>query len=216
MNYSQFFEKWEPLIPKKELEKALNNINSLSFKYNILPNKKYIFKAFFDCPIDKLNIVFLGQDPYSQKDIATGLCFANNSESLYTSPSLKVLLDSIDKYYDDVPIGGKKDLHYLAKQGVLLLNSALTVIENNPASNLEIWDLFTKQLIINIKSEYPHTIFVLFGEWCKRYSTIIDKEFTILSPHPSYCARNNILLPNIFKQIDGINIKYNKPLIYWK
>lgn len=212
---TEFFESWKSIIPEKELQKALHCL-SLEREDNISPKKNLIFRAFFECPFPTLKVVFLGMEPYANQKDANGLCFGN--ESSIKNPSLKVLLDSINKYYKDVPLGIQEpSLQYLAKQGILLLNSALTVRVGETGSNLIYWKSFTSSLLLNIQKEKPNTIFVLFGKEAQQYSKIIKNQSLVIpSLHPSYCARNNILLDDIFSIIDEKMFNLGEKLIFWK
>lgn len=212
-----YFESWSKVIDFGILNTILNK---LSGDIDYCPEPHKVFRAFKECSYDNLKIVFLGMDPYPQKGIATGLAFANNADTKPEdySPSLKVLLDSAAKYYEDIPNGKLKcDLLSWSQQGILLLNSALTVKPNAPLSHMPLWRHFTSTLLWNISQDKPNTIFVLFGNQAKTFKTFIGKSTCIETLHPAYCARNNSLLPDIFSQIDDIMIQQDnkQQLIYW-
>ena len=212
-----FFGKWREVVDLSVLEGILNTLSAMD---NYCPEPQKVFRAFTECDYDKLKIVFLGMDPYPQKGVATGLAFANSigTKPEDYSPSLRVILDSVKKHYLDIPNGRLKcDLLSWSSQGVLLLNSALTVKEDNPGSHMQLWRPFTSSLLWNISQKKPNTIFVFFGNQAKSFRTFINKSPYLSVMHPSFCARNNCLLPDIFTKIDEIMIGQDdtQQLIYW-
>jgi uracil-DNA glycosylase len=211
-----FFGEWMSVVDKPKLNYALNTLRKETRPYS--PNPQNIFKAFNSCAYHNLRCVFLGQDPYPQEGVATGVAFANSLEMNGISPSLKVLLESARKYYNDIPYGfGELDktLSIWQEQGVLLLNSALTVVNNRPGSHMFIWRPFVSSLLNNIAVSKPNVIFVLFGDAAKSLKEFIGNSSYIETIHPSFCSRNNILLPDIFKQIDDIMVSRGEIPIYW-
>lgn len=213
MKIADYFNDWIGVIDENLLYQTLSKLN---YQSNFLPEQNIVFEAFRKCSFDKLKIVFLGQDPYPQKGIATGVAFANKIDTPYDklSPSLKVIVDSLNKYYNDLPNGEfDYSLDSWSKQGVLLLNSALTVIENKPGSHSLIWRPFISKLLNNISKSKKGTIFVLFGKQAASFRKFIESNLIIETIHPSFCARNNVLLPDVFSQIDSMMDKDN--LIYW-
>lgn len=215
----QFFNDWMDVIDEDLLIETLNNIDKDKIRYKVRPSQECTFNAFLECDYNNLKIVFVGQDPYPQLGVATGLCFANNestTKELY-SPSLKILKDSIDAYYDDLPSGlFNPDLKYLAHQGILMLNCALTVRANSIGSHTMIWRPFVSKLLENISIKKPNTIFVLFGNVAQTFTPYIKSDNIIKCVHPAFCARNGGLLPDIFSVIDKKMMQQNKDLIYWK
>lgn len=222
MTAKEFFGDWSEVIPFDELNDTLNMLGKTMQKHEIVPPKDDIFKAFLRCPYDKLNVVFLGQSPYPQKGIATGLAFGNKEGTHIDeySPSLRVIKESVIKYCsNDLPFGYVDDLfptlERWAEQGILLLNSALTINVGEPDSHLGLWRTFISKLIKNISTKKPDTIFVLFGETAKSFIGFIDNNNYICSPHPAYCARKEELLPDVFSQIDKRMLDMGKELIWW-
>ena len=163
----------------------IRNIASSKKKY--YPDKKDIFRAFELCPLEKLKVVILGQDPYHDGS-ATGLAFSNRSDSKSISPSLRNILQEVeDNAYDGFKLEQDLNLERWAKQGVLLLNTALTVEKSNPGSHAKLWDEFTKNVIKKISDEIPAIVYMLWGKHAKGYLEYISREtnFILASPHPS-------------------------------
>lgn len=166
----------------KEIGRAL-----ISSKKIYYPGKKDIFRAFELCPVEKLKVVILGQDPYHDGS-ATGLAFSNRSDSKSISPSLRNILKEVeDSVYDGFKLEQDPNLERWAEQGVLLLNTALTVEKSNPGSHAELWDEFTRKVIKRISDEIPAIVYMLWGKHAKGYLEYISREtnFILASPHPS-------------------------------
>ena len=215
VSMKEYFGDWYPIINTTILNVTLERLSKES---NYCPSPDKVFQAFVECKFKDLKVVFVGMDPYSQKGIATGLAFANAEETKPNnySPSLKVLIDAVNKYYDDIPLGGFDcTLKLWCRQGVLLLNSALTVKENETGSHILLWRPFIISLLQNIVKIKPNTIFVLFGTQAKSLHKYIGNSPVIEVVHPAFCVRNKSSLPNFFKEVDDIMIKQGSKLIYW-
>lgn len=215
VSMKEYFGDWYPIINTTILNTTLERLSKES---NYCPTPDKVFQAFVECKFKDLKVVFVGMDPYSQRGIATGLAFANVEETKPNnySPSLKVLIDAVNKYYDDIPLGGFDcTLKLWCRQGVLLLNSALTVKENETGSHILLWRPFIISLLQNIVKIKPNTIFVLFGNQAKSLHKYIGNSPVIEVVHPAFCVRNKSSLPNFFKEVDDIMIKQGSKLIYW-
>tara|TARA_B100000214_G_scaffold274450_1_gene204618 strand:- start:12 stop:671 length:660 start_codon:yes stop_codon:yes gene_type:complete len=155
----------------------------------IYPKPKDYFKAFELCPYERVKVVILGQDPYHSPETANGLAFSVN-ENHKLPPSLKNIFKEI---YEDIGIRNNKgDLTKWAKQGVLLLNASLSVIEGIPSSHSRIgWQIFTDRAVQLIQKK-KNIIFMLWGSFAKQKKELIDDENHILeAAHPSPFSANN-------------------------
>lgn len=192
---------------RSELEKN-NNI--------IYPDKNNIFNAFNQFKKDELKVVIIGQDCYHGPGQANGLCFSVNN-GVKTPPSLRNILLEMNK---DINIKrSETDFTDLAKQGILFLNSALTVESKKPGSHLKLWEPFTNYIIDYISKNYENIIFVLWGNYAKKKKVLIDltKHYIIESNHPSPLSANRGGFFNT-KPFSRINEKlkdYNKKEIIW-
>lgn len=225
MNYSYFkelFGEWWNYINIKELSRIIDSLNIKYKTSNVFPNKQDVFKAFTLCPPSRLKIIMVGQDPYPQRGVATGLAFGNNSNT-NLSPSLKVIRDSINEYAkskgDFLPIIDNS-LQSWAEQGVLLLNSALTVEEDKPRSHSLLWRPFIKDFLRGMSLVRPDIIFVFFGKEAQSFiSDLSDFLYTpivLKEDHPSYYARNNIPMEyTLFFKIDNLTKGMNNETIQW-
>lgn len=188
---------------------------------NIGPKRDDVFKAFQLCPFWDCNIVFLGQDPYPQKDRATGILFGNSAhiseEDL--SPSLKVIKSASIDYTKphNYPIEFDNTLESWAKQGILMLNSALTVEINKIGSHTQVWRPFISQFIKDL-SNYGNYLFVLFGQQAQSFEPYINQtnSYIIKENHPAFYARSNKeMSPNVFYDVNKyLKEQYNR-VVEW-
>ena len=150
MNTKQLHREWisifEKEFSKKYFQKINSEVNNCSSNELLCPKKENIFKAFEKTNFTDLKIVILGQDPYHGSDQANGLAFAVN-ENQKTPPSLRNIFKEIKHDLDiEIPVIGSLTLW--ASQGVLLLNSVLTVNENTPESHKNRgWEVFTDTIV---------------------------------------------------------------------
>jgi len=224
MNHEYFksvFGNWWGYIDPKKLEQVVDSLNIKYKESSILPNKRDVFNAFIHCSPGKLRVIMLGQDPYPQKGVATGLAFANNTSNI--SPSLKVLRNTINEYAksngDFMPIIDNSLLSW-ANQGVLLLNSALTVEEGNPGSHSLLWRPFIKDFLSRMSLTRPDIIYVFFGKEAQSFvsclSDFLYNPIVLKENHPSYYARTGIPMEyTIFKEIDNYTKQMNNDTIQW-
>jgi len=153
---------------------------------NIFPPESLIFNALDLVSERNLKVVILGQDPYHGAGQANGLAFSVNTGQKIP-PSLRNIFKEL---YDDIgaPIPNHGDLTAWAKQGVLLLNSVLTVEEGKPGSHQHKgWEKFTDNIIQNISDENEGIVFMLWGNYAKSKSNLINanKHLILEAAHPS-------------------------------
>ncbi len=153
---------------------------------SIFPQPKDIFKAFDLCPFNEVRVVILGQDPYHGKDQANGLCFAV-CNGIRIPPSLVNIFKEIKSDLGIEPLVDG-DLSRWAKQGVLLLNSTLTVRAGQPGSHQGYgWEEFTDTVVRELSKNKEHIVFMLWGNYAKNKGASIDrtKHLVLESAHPS-------------------------------
>ena len=217
MTLEESFGDWLRLINQSLLMQTLSKVPM----DNICPVKDDVFKAFQLCSLKDCRVVFLGQDPYPQKGVATGIAFANSSdtpESQY-SPSLEVLRESVIDY--TIPhrtINFAPDLEKWEEQGVLLLNSALSCEMGRVGSHILLWRPFITSFLINLSKCSTGIVYVLMGSQAQTLEPYINSHFNyvIRIRHPSYYARTKTRMPSdIWKQINNILINQNGYGIEW-
>jgi len=155
----------------------------------VYPEQKNVFKAFQLTPYEKVKVVFLGLDPYIRKDQATGLSFGVElSENMMkVPPSLKTIIKELESDLDTLCLEFDYSLEGWAKQGVLMLNTSLTVVEGQTNSHLQMWQPFTLEVIDAINDMNQNVIFILLGNTAQSYEKYLDPESTrvIKAPHPA-------------------------------
>lgn len=153
-----------------------------------LPPKEEVFNSFiYFKPLDT-KVVIIGQDPYHKKGVANGLAFSVNPD-VKIPPSLKNIFKELKSDLDIDKDNG--DLTDWAKQGILLLNCALTVEEGKPNSHKDRWYSVTDNLISNLSKLHPKLVFILWGNFAQKKKTLIEKKHIIIEGgHPSPLNRH--------------------------
>ncbi|TDF81727.1 uracil-DNA glycosylase [Pseudomonas sp. H9] len=152
----------------------------------IYPPGPLIFNALNSTPLDKVKVVILGQDPYHGPGQAHGLCFSVQP-GIPTPPSLVNIYKELQRDLNiDIPKHGY--LQSWAEQGVLLLNTTMTVERANAASHAKKgWEFFTDRIIQVVSETQPNTVFLLWGAHAQSKQKLIDatKHLVLKSVHPS-------------------------------
>ena len=173
-----------------------------NYELNFLPRKENLFRALELTNFNDVKVVILGQDPYPNIDDANGLAFSVNRD--YNLPkSLKNIFIELENDLNIKRNNG--DLSDWAKQGILLLNTKLSVIQGQPNSHQNLgWEELTKQIIYDL-SLRENVIFVLLGKNAQDFSKNIIKENNVIitAPHPSpLSAYRGFFGSKIFSQIN--------------
>jgi len=197
-----------------ELEYFLNN----EIKSHVLyPEKKDIFSALNLCPFDNLKVVILGQDPYHGPNQAHGLAFSVMHSKI--PRSLNNILKELNTDLNITP-SNNGNLRAWADQGVLLLNSILSVREKQPGSHKKKgWEDFTDTIIRKISYHKENIIFLLWGEFAKKKKIFIDqdKHFILTASHPSPLSANQGFFGcKHFSKTNKILKKLGEKNINWK
>ena len=218
MTLEEYFGDWLKIIDVPSLNKVLPYLKDLYSNKECTPEYKDIFKAFTLLKFKDLKVVFLGQDPYPQKGVATGILFGNK-EGTSLSPSLDVIIDACKRAYNpDLPAKFDCTMESYGRQGILLLNSALTTEVNNIGAHVMLWRNFISKTLQNCSKMETGLIYVLFGKQAQSFKKFINEKFNhiIEVNHPAYYARNNEDMPSdLFKQIDKILIGMYGETIKW-
>ena len=214
MSWSTFFEKES----QKEYYKKIEEFIEVEYnKTTVYPTRENIFKAFELCELDEVKVVIIGQDPYHGENQAMGLAFSV-PQSQKIPPSLVNIFKEIKREYEVVNDHG--DLTSWAKQGVLLLNTVLTVEAKKPNSHKNCgWQTLIDNAIIEINQSENNVVFLLWGNNAKSKAKLItNKSHLVLeSSHPSplgaYRGFNGC---NHFKLANEFLISKNRVTINWK
>ena len=153
----------------------------------IYPAPEHIFQAFHLTPFDNVKVVILGQDPYHGPNQAHGLAFSVQP-GIKTPPSLVNMYKTLAKEYSDFIIPEHGYLSAWAEQGVLLLNTVLTVEDGKAHSHAKWgWETFTDRMIHELNEQKEHLVFLLWGAHAQKKGQFIDrqKHCVLTAPHPS-------------------------------
>ena len=218
---------WIPFFEtnKEELDIIMSKID---YKNEIIyPIEKNIFKSLFYFPVTSTKLVFLGQDPYINYEIidgkiipqACGLSFSVPKSHKKVPPSLQNIYKEIKACYPEVTIPNHGSLiRWAKKENILLLNSALTVLEKKSNSHQSYWSNFTDKLIKYISDNNSKTIFLLMGNFAISKSKLINTEkhkiFTTVHPSP-LSAFSGFFGCQIFKKINDYLIDNGEEPIIW-
>ena len=183
-----------------QLEKEFNKryfkdlIYFIKNQYNkkvCYPPSDLIFSSFNNCSLRDVKVVIVGQDPYHGRNQANGLCFSVDSK-VVNPPSLNNIFKEIS---DDLncEIRKKGDLMDWSNQGILLLNSILTVEEGIPGSHSNKgWETFTDNILKLVSNNKNHVVFMLWGGYAKKKDFLISKTNNLIlkTGHPSPLSAN--------------------------
>ena len=187
--------------------------------YSIYPENSKIYNAYNLTPLNKVKVVIIGQDPYHGHGQANGLCFSVN-KGIPNPPSLaniyKELVSDVD-----ITMPRHGNLSFWSNQGVLLLNSSLTVRAGEANSHQSIgWQKFTDATIKVISEENMGVIFLLWGDFAKKKSVLIDasKHHILTTGHPSPLSANRGYWfgNKHFSKTNELLIKEGKKIINWE
>ena len=184
----------------------------------IFPHSSLWFNALNSTPLDKVRVVILGQDPYPTPGHAHGLCFSVMPE---VNPIPKSLVNIFQELSDDLGIKNQNgNLQNWANQGVLLLNSVLTVEQGQANSHQgKGWEIFTDKVISVVNALERPIVFVLWGAYAQKKGAMIDvsRHLVIRSPHPSpLSAYRGFLGSCPFSKINRFLVQQGQAEINWR
>ena len=213
---------WEEVISEERKKEYFKNLEkTINTKYEtttVFPPKEKIFNAFDSTSFKDLKVVILGQDPYHGKGQAQGLAFSTPKE-IKNPPSMVNILKEIESDLGKVSSCSDGDLTPWAKDGVLLLNTILTVEESKAKSHHKLgWEIFTDNIIKYISKTQENIIFLLWGAPAISKTKLIDekKHHILTAPHPSpLSAYRGFFGCKHFSQTNKILKSLNKKEIDW-
>ncbi|WP_202908592.1 uracil-DNA glycosylase [Halalkalibacillus sediminis] len=176
----------QPEISKEYFQRMIHSIDSQYEEKEIYPIKEQVFRAFNETPFNETKVVILGQDPYHGPGQANGLSFSVPPR-MNIPPSLRNIFKELQNDLG-CPAPRHGDLTKWARQGVLLLNTVLTVEAHQANSHRSIgWESFTDYAIQQLNNERNHLVFILWGKQALKKSNMIDQNRHVIlhSPHPS-------------------------------
>lgn len=207
----------KPILSTKYFKELIKRLNFLYKTKVVWPKKKDVFRVFKLTEYKDLKIVILGMDPYPNNK-ANGLAFSNSLNSGSISPSLRKIIEVIeDDYYKGLNLNFDSTLESWSKQGVLLLNTSLTVESGKSGSHINYWNEFIEFLFKQLKLYNPGIIYVLWGKHAKSYKKYIDlyNNYIIEAEHPAASIYSGRKWNFSFKEIDEITTKLYGENIKW-
>ena len=182
------------------------------------PLEHQLFNAFNYCPPNDIKVVIIGQDPYHAPNQANGLCFSVD-KGISLPPSLKNIFKELSSDIG-VKIPPHGNLISWAKEGVLLLNSVLTVFPSIPGSHQHLgWELFTDGVIKVLSNKSDHIVFLLWGSYACKKSVLIDesKHLLLKSVHPSPLSAYRGFFGNRhFSKSNAYLVEHGKQPVDWE
>ena len=215
-------QSWKELLAEefeKEYFEKLTFFVREEYKGNtpIYPPAKLIFNAFDHCPVNKVKVVILGQDPYHGAGQANGLCFSVNKGIAFPPSLMNIFKEIANDTGRNIPQDG--DLTRWSEQGVLLLNSTLTVRAANAGSHQNKgWEQFTDAVIRRLAECSRNIVFILWGSYAQKKGAFIDREkhLVLSSPHPSpLSAYHGFFGNHHFTRTNDYLRMYGKEEIIW-
>lgn len=213
---------WESIVSDIIKDKRFQELNKFVDEcYNseriIYPHLSKIFYSFELLRPENVKVILIGQDPYHGQDQAMGLSFSV-PVGHRIPPSLRNIFK---EYMEDLslPYPQSGDLTKWAKEGVLLLNSVLTVEHKNAGSHANKgWEWFTDQIITRLSEDQANLVFLLWGKFAQQKKSLIDadKHLILEAAHPSPLARNKFSGCQHFSKTNLYLSNKHKKTINWK
>lgn len=179
---TELADEWE----QPYFKQLVNFVHDEYSHYQVFPPGREIFAAFDATPFDRVKVVILGQDPYHDLGQANGLCFSVRDGVPFPPSLVNIFKEISDDLGKPMPASG--DLSRWARQGVLLLNSTLTVRAHCPGSHQNRgWEVFTDHVIFHLAQHRENLVFILWGAYAIKKGAFIDRarHLVLTSPHPS-------------------------------
>ena len=192
----------------------------LDRKGDLFPAKEHLYHAFDLVPFDQVKVVILGQDPYPQPGKAQGLAFSLSPKDRQIPGSLNNIYREIKREYPDFNVPNHGDLRGWTKQGVLLINMALTFpAGGRPGAHLGVWRPFLVKTLREMVEQNPDLIFVLWGNEAQKVAQYLDNSIKLVSGHPSPQAVNrggDFIGNGHFTKINEILVDKGEEPINWQ
>ncbi len=195
---------------QQNLSKAFQNST-------VFPPQEQVFNAFNLCPPQNIKVILIGQDPYHALGQAHGLCFSVNP-GIKQPPSLRNIFKELSTDIPGFVAPEHGDLSNWARQGVLLLNTILTVQEASPGSHKNLgWERFTDAVISKLSDSMRNLVFLLWGNYAITKEPLIDREkhLVLTAAHPSPLARGAFFGCKHFSKTNTYLVEHGKDPVDW-
>lgn len=222
MTAREYFGDWSRVLDIREADRVTRGL--VRSGKALCPAVPDIFRAFRLCPLRSLRMVVLGQDPYPQMrgglPVATGVAFANRADTpgRLLSPSLKILKDSVIDL--SVPHSGvifDPTLESWERQGVLMLNSALSCGASRAGTHALLWRPLIASLLRRLSASQPWLVYLLLGGQAQSFAGCVSRAARVFRcQHPSYLARDGRSMPSgLWRDINAVLQGQNGYGIKW-
>ncbi|GJQ14419.1 hypothetical protein GpartN1_g6210.t1 [Galdieria partita] len=213
---------WKKQLYHKLDQKTMENLAQFVLQERkrklVFPPEHLVFNAFKKCPFKKVRVVIVGQDPYHGPGQAHGLCFSVPA-GVKCPPSLENIFKELETDIPGYRRPAQGNLEHWSEQGVLLLNSVLTVEAHKPASHSNRgWEYFTNEVIKLLNVHCNGIIFLLWGKYAQQKGKDIDRKrhHVLVAAHPSpYSATNGWFGCRHFSKVNDILISKEEVPIRW-
>ena len=208
-DWAPILNSWLDSTDHYNVVKALKSANESGVRFT--PRYGDAYNAFLHCPVDQLKVVMIGQDPYPQPDVADGIAFSCSKKGK-PEASLRYIFKALDTPDAD------PDLRRWAEQGVLLLNTAMTVEVNNVGSHYDMWKPFMSSLLTEISNLRPDIIVVGLGKKAQEWLSYFPFGTKLEVSHPASAAYRKGGTwdhQDVFNRINEYLTWQGKDLIKW-
>jgi len=214
---------WETIIDDERSKDYFNEVvafveNERNTGKVIFPLEEHVFSAFEMTPFKDVKVVIIGQDPYHGPDQAHGLAFSV-LPGVKIPPSLRNMYKELQQDIDGFVVPSHGYLNVWASQGVLMLNTVLTVEQGKAHSHAKCgWEIFTDAIVEHLNEREEPIIFLLWGAHAQKKGQAInvEKHYVLTAPHPSpLSARRGFFGCQHFSKVNQILSEGEQPLIDW-
>ncbi|HJG84368.1 MAG TPA: uracil-DNA glycosylase [Weissella thailandensis] len=210
-------EALQPVLQPNYIGRVQEFLDTVYLIDTVYPERQNVFAALKETPLDKVKVVILGQDPYPNPDQAQGLSFSVPATMALPKSLINIYKELVDDLNVDAPKDG--DLRRWAKQGVLLLNTVLTVPAHHAGGHAgEVWEPLTDEIIKLVAQRGQATVFILWGKQAQNKKSLIqgEKNLVLQAPHPSpLSAYRGFFGSKPFSQTNDFLQKNNRLPIKW-
>lgn len=207
----------QPEFEKPYFSELVDFVRTEYASHTVFPQGRNIFRAFDKCPFESLKVVIIGQDPYHGDGQANGLCFSVDDGIKFPPSLINIFKEVCDNTGCAMPASGNLDRW--AEQGVLLLNSVLTVRAHEAASHAgRGWEQFTDAVVRAIAERKQGVVYMLWGSYAQRKGAIADpsRNLILKAVHPSpLSAYRGFLGSRHFSQANDYLLATGRSAIVW-
>jgi uracil-DNA glycosylase len=182
------------------------------------PTIKYLFRAFEECPYDKLKVVMIGQDPYPYPGVADGIAFSCSLTDR-AEASLRYMFKEVEQTVYELPYVRNPDLARWSNQGILIINSAFTTTIGKVGQHYEMWQPFLAFLLDTLTFQKQDLIYVFMGKKAQEWAdSVPETNHKIFTSHPASAAHKDAERwdsGDMFNKVNKLLTDYNKEQIIW-